>query len=317
MRTRNADSVAVAGVAPAACFSISSHMARAPRPIDLVNLVTRRGAVTSAEGLAYGRHPRQRLDIYRPQTIQAASAGGAGLPVLIFFYGGAWQMGERRDFRFIGRRFARLGFLVVVADYRLYPEIRFPDFIADAADATAWIAHHAAEFGGDPDAIFVAGHSAGAYLALMLALAPTYLTEAGFDRQRLAGAIGLAGPYDFLPLTGPVYQKIFTTDADLADTQPISFADGDAPPCLLLTGARDRVVAPANTASLAERLRSAGAIVETKIYPRLGHVGMLLAVLGLPGLAPAVAGEIADFAAFCLDADGRPADRTRMSDMAR
>ena len=292
-------------------------MARAPRPIDLVNLVSRRGAVTSTEGLAYGRHPRQRLDIYRPDGTAAAFPERPGLPVLIFFYGGSWQMGERRDYRFIGHRFARLGFLVVVSDYRLYPEIRFPDFIADAAHATAWTDRHAADFGGDPEAIFLAGHSAGAYLALMLALAPHYLAEAGFDRQRLAGAIGLAGPYDFLPITGPVYRKIFTTDGDLADTQPISFADADAPPCLLLAGARDRVVAPANTASLAERLRAAGATVETKIYPRLGHVGMLLTLLGLPGLAPGVAREIAAFASFCLGADGRPTDRTRTSDMAR
>ena len=291
-------------------------MARAPRPIDLVNLAVRRRAVTSTEGLAYGRHKRQRLDIYRPSNA-GADPESPGLPVLIFFYGGSWQDGERRDYRFIGRRFARLGFLVVVAGYRLYPEIRFPDFLADAALATAWADRHAGQFGGNSEAIFLAGHSAGAYLALMLALAPQYLAEAGFDRLRLAGAIGLAGPYDFLPITGPIYKKIFATDGDLADTQPITFADGDAPPCLLLAGARDRVVAPANTASLAERLRAAGSVVETRIYPRLGHVGMLLSLLGLPGLAQGVAEEIADFASSCLGADGRPADRTRTSDMAR
>jgi len=244
-----------------------------PSQIDLLNAIAPRYGTAVTRDVVYGPNPYHRLDIYRPVRQRRA------LPVVVFFYGGSWQSGARADYRFIGAALARLGLIVVVPDYRLYPDVRYPDFIHDAAKATAWVLGNIRDYGGAADAVFVAGHSAGAYLAMMLALAPAYLAAARSDRAALAGAIGMAGPYDFLPITGPVYRKIFGAAADLAATQPIAHVDAEAPPCLLLTGAKDRLVLPSNTASLAAKLRAAGAVVETRIYPGIGHIRILLACL--------------------------------------
>ncbi|MGC9270080.1 alpha/beta hydrolase [Acidiphilium sp.] len=261
-----------------------------PRQIDLLNLFAPRYGTEVTRDVAYGPAPYHRLDIYRP-----AQAGRRALPVVIFFYGGSWQSGARGDYRFVGAALARLGLIVAVPDYRLYPDVRYPDFLHDAALATAWVIGQIGDYGGDARSVFVAGHSAGAYLALMLALDGSYLTGAGSDRGVLAGAIGLAGPYDFLPITGAVYRRIFGGAADLIRTQPIAHVDGDAPPTLLLSGARDRLVAPANTASLAARLRAAGASVDTRIYPGVGHIRLLLATLPPLSLGTPVLGDIARF----------------------
>lgn len=281
-----------------------------PSRIDLLNAIAPRHGASVVRGLAYGPDPCHLLDIYRPARQHQA------LPVVIFFHGGSWQSGERSDYRFVGAALTRLGLIAAIADYRLYPAVRYPVFIQDAARATAWIARDIDGYGGDPRAVFVAGHSAGAYLALMLALAPGYLAEAGYDRTLLAGAIGLAGPYDFLPLTGPTYKKIFAPEPDLASTQPITHADQAAPPCLLLTGARDRSVAPANTTALAAKLRAAGAVVDTRIYPRIGHARILLSVLAWPGLSAPVPGDIVSFITRTLESEARVDRLAQSRDMA-
>ena len=172
-------------------------MARLPRPLDLINGPPGRAGLKVTRHLSYGEGARRRLDLYRP----ARTVGK--LPVIVFFYGGSWQSGERADFGFVAARLARRGFLVAVPDYRVFPEVGFPGFLEDAAQAVAWMFDHAAGHGGDATSLFLMGHSAGAYNAVMLALAPDYLLTAGASAARLAGVIGLAGPYDFLPLGGP------------------------------------------------------------------------------------------------------------------
>lgn len=88
----------------------------------------------------------------------------------------------------------------MIPDYRLYPETTYPGFMDDAAAAVVWARAHAAEFGADPQRIFLMGHSAGAHIAMLLTTDRHYLAQHGVDPHALAGAIGLAGPYDFLPL---------------------------------------------------------------------------------------------------------------------
>ena len=90
---------------------------------------------------------------------------GPPAPVVVFLYGGSWRNGAREDYRFVGRRLAQQGMLVLVADYRTYPETIFPGFVEDGASAVAWARAHAAGWGGDPRCLFVAGHSAGAQIA--------------------------------------------------------------------------------------------------------------------------------------------------------
>jgi acetyl esterase/lipase len=247
------------------------------------------GGVLLARDLAYGTHPRQRLDIYAPRKL----AAGAKVPVIVWFYGGSWNSGSRQGYAFAGRALASRGFVVAVPDYRLVPEVRYPAFLEDGAAAVKWIRANVARHGGDPDRMVLAGHSAGAYNAAMLALDPRWL---GADRAAVKGLIGLAGPYDFLPLDVASTQNAFGHVADLPSTQPVNHAGAGDPPALLVAGADDTLVRPRQTAALAQRLNAAGARAETRLYPGVGHIGVMTALAKpLRGKAP-VLQEAADFA---------------------
>ncbi|HUZ65256.1 MAG TPA: alpha/beta hydrolase [Acetobacteraceae bacterium] len=284
--------------------SIGSALSRLPlpAPADLVNACTSLRGLQVARGLAYGAHPRQKLDVYR------LAVARPGQPLVIFFYGGSWSFGRRQDYRFLAARLARGGAVVAVPDYRLFPEVRFPGFIADAAAATAWLMARTAALGAAPQPI-LAGHSAGAYLVAMLALDPRWLAETGVDRTQLAGVIGLAGPYDFLPIRDPDIQPIFASAADLAETQPINHVDGENPPMLLAAGVRDRVVAPRNTAALATRIRAMGGMVETRVYPGMGHLGIIGAFAPVLHRRRRVVADVTAFITACAGAE-TPADET-------
>jgi acetyl esterase/lipase len=246
--------------------------------------------VLLAKDQAYGTHPRQRLDIYAPRKL----AAGAKVPVIVWFYGGSWNSGSRQGYAFAGRALASRGFVVAVPDYRLVPEVRYPGFLEDGAAAVKWLRANIARHGGDPDRLVLAGHSAGAYNAAMLALDPRWL---GSDRTAVRGLIGLAGPYDFLPLDVASTQNAFGHVADLPATQPVNHAGAGDPPALLVAGAEDTLVRPRQTAALAQRLKEAGVSAETRLYPGVGHIGVMTALSKpLRGKAP-VLQDAADFAA--------------------
>ena len=233
----------------------------------------------TATDISYANGERHKLDVYRPR----AGAAGDGAPVIVFFYGGRWQTGEKGIYRFLAATLATRGYVVVVPDYRLYPEVRFPDFIADGAKALRWTRDNIATFGGDARRLFIMGHSAGAYIAAMLALDRAWLGDVGLDPNRdIAGLIGVSGPYDFLPLRDPDLIAIFGGD-DRPITQPISYAEGRKPPALLLTGAVDRAVGPGNSTRLAAKLQRSGNDVTERVYPRFGHLTIMA------GFAPLVA----------------------------
>jgi acetyl esterase/lipase len=247
-----------------------------------------RGVERVARDLAFAEGPRRRLDLYAPTGPRAGP-----LPVIVFFYGGSWNSGVKEGYGFAGRALAAQGFLVAIPDYRLVPEIRFPGFLEDSAAAVRWVRANAARFGGDPDRIVLAGHSAGAYNAAMLSLDPRWL---GADRAAVKGFAGLAGPYSFLPLDVDSTRAAFSAAPDLQATQPIRFASAGDPPALLLAGSEDNLVRPAQAAALAAALRQAGASAETRLYPGIGHVGIVTA-LARPwrGKAPVLA-DVGEFA---------------------
>lgn len=236
-------------------------------PADALNFVALRGGLAITHSVAYGEGARRTLDVYRPDN-------AAALPIVVFFYGGSWQTGNKRLYQFVGAALARRGYVAVVPDYRVYPEVRYPEFLEDGARAVRWAKDNAARFGGDPDKIFLMGHSAGAYIAAMVALDPRWLETAGISPDRdIAGLIGISGPYDFLPLRQGTLRTIFGSN-DPA-TQPISHVSSGAPPALLLTGAKDGIVDPGNSSRLAARLQAAGDAVTLWSYRWVGHLSII------------------------------------------
>lgn len=242
---------------------------------SLLNALAPTEGLEIRRGIAYGEHPRQRLDTYRPR--EAAEPR----PVIVFFYGGSWETGSRASYLFVAEALASRGFVVVVPDYRIYPEVVFPAFLDDGAAAVAWAARHAHEIGGDPGRLFVMGHSAGAHIAAMLAFDPQYLGRSGLTPAALRGLIGLAGPYDFLPLKNETLKRIFAPPESLARTQPINFVTPAAPPALLATPEVDSEVSPGNSARLSQKLRAAGVPVTELRYPELNHY-TVIGVLSVP-----------------------------------
>jgi Esterase/lipase len=250
-------------------------------------------------GVAFDADHQLALDVYAPHAARHA-------PVVVFFYGGSWKSGKRRWYRWVGEVMARNGIVAVIPDYRKYPQVRLDGFMHDAADAVAWTHAHAADFGGDPDALFVMGHSAGAHLAALLATDAHWLNAVGMRPQQLSGFIGLAGPYDFLPLTDPDFIDMFGHDQQSQErSQPVFFVEGDEPPMLLLQGADDRIVDPRNARSLAKLLRDKGEPITLHMYPRIGHIGLLLSLSPLlQGRAP----TLRDILQFIHERIEAPAD---------
>lgn len=230
-----------------------------------------RGSRRSAHDLAYGPHARQKLDIYTPRR------GGKHLPVIVFFYGGSWSDGTKEDYHFAGRALAALGYLVVVPDYRLVPEVEYPGFLRDCADAVAWVVQQIGAYGGDPRRVALAGHSAGAYNALMVVLDERYLKARGVLKNIRAVA-GLSGPYDFYPFDGPISIRVFGAVAAPDDTQPVNHVASPVPAVFLGHGAEDELVHPRNSRALRQRLEAAGVPVTLEVYPRLKHAEPLLAL---------------------------------------
>ena len=261
---------------------LAMGVATACSPLGTFNALTPKdaGGERVAEALPYGENARQMLDIYAPDR----EAGAGPLPVIVFFYGGSWNSGSRGGYRWLGRALAAQGFVVVLPDYRLVPETRYPGFVEDGAAAVRWTRANIARYGGDPDKVVVAGHSAGAYIAAMLATDDRWLGE---DHAALKGLVGLAGPYDFAPFDVAASQEAFGQWPDPAETQPVTWAGAGDPPALLLTGADDETVRPRNSHALAQRLRAGGVEAQVVEYPGIGHINILLSLSRpLRGRAP-------------------------------
>lgn len=257
--------------------------------VDLLNRLSPATGIVTSLDIPYGSGSRQRADVYAP-------ANARGAPTVVFFYGGSWQSGSKTDYAFVARALAEAGIVVIVPDYRLYPEVRFAGFMQDGAAAVAWASRNAARYGGDPTRLSLMGHSAGGHIAVLLTLDRRWLGAQGLDPARdLAGTVGLAGPYDFLPIEDPILQVVFGPPARLPETQPINFADGRNPPMFLGTDANDTVVLPRNTFRLADRIRAHGGPVETRSYPGLSHATLIGAVSGPLGFLSTVRRDVTAF----------------------
>lgn len=230
----------------------------------LLNTLTPGSGYTRVSNLVFDQGNGLKADVYTPM-------GAANAPVVVFFFGGRWSEGDKDLYEFVGAALAKQGFVAVVPNYRLYPQVKFPAFVEDSAKAVRWAREQAQTYGGDANRLFVMGHSAGAYNAAMLVTDESYLKAVGGSRQWLKGMIGLAGPYDFLPFTDADIIDTFSPPSGYAATQPINHVDGQNPPMLLMHGEDDTSVFPKNTRNLANKIKAAGGPVETVYYSKLSH----------------------------------------------
>lgn len=229
------------------------------------------GVSKVATDVAYGSGPRHKLDVYAPAEI------GALAPVVFFIYGGGWSRGEKYEYEFVGHALASRGFVVVIADYRLYPQAIYPDFLYDSAAALGWVQDNIATYGGDPNRLFLAGHSAGAYNAVMLALDPAFRNEFGVT-MAINGVAALSGPFDFYPFEYNEVRDVFGKAPSPEGTQPINLVTADAPPMYLATGTTDPIVRMQNTERFAQKLKDNGVWVTTRYYEGFGHMEPVLAM---------------------------------------
>jgi acetyl esterase/lipase len=245
-------------------------------PVKVLNALTPDDTFDKTVGIAYGDDPRQKLDVYVPRHPLK------GAPVVVFFYGGSWNSGNRGDYTFVGEALASRGIVAVLADYRLYPQVRYPLFLEDGARAVAWTKAHISEYSGNPQRLYLMGHSSGAYNASMLALDTNLLGAVGMSPKDLSGWIGLAGPYDFLPIENPDVRPVFFWPDSPAQSQPINHVSRGAPPALLIAASKDNLVNPKrNTGGLASKLREASVPVQDLYYSRPSHI-TLVATLSRP-----------------------------------
>jgi acetyl esterase/lipase len=247
-----------------------------PKSLDVLNDIFPgdSGVVRVAGDVPFKSGQRGRLDVWAKEPVT-----GARRPVLVFFYGGGWAKGRRQDYGFVAKAYAARGFVVVIPDYRLVPQVHFPSFVEDGAAAVRWTHDNIARYGGDPDRIVLAGHSAGAYIAVMLALDRRYLAAAGVDPGVVRAAAGLAGPYDFYPFDKKRSIDAMSLAPDPRATQPITFARRDAPPLWLATGTHDTEVRPRNAIHLAARQQRLGSKTTVlREYAGLTHNDLIMAI---------------------------------------
>ena len=258
----------------------------------IIDALTPSGGYIVTRDLAYGDGPRRRLDVYRPATLPPA----ARAPVVVFLYGGSWREGDKANYRFVADALTARGIVTVIADYRVFPEVAYPDFIDDTAAAVAWTFHEIGRYGGDPCRIFVAGHSAGAYNAAMVAFDERWLRKYDLAPSQLRGFVGLAGPYNFLPIKDADVKEVFHWPGTPPDSQPINHVTGASIPSLLIAARNDTFVyATQNTEPMAEKLKAAGVEVRVDLHDRVNHVTLVGALARpLRFLAP-VEREFTDF----------------------
>ncbi len=257
-------------------------------PLEMLNATVSDDGYSSVLNKNYGNKPRQGLNIHIPKQVKKNA------DVVLFFYGGRWQYGSKDEYSFVADALTSQGFITVIADYRLYPRVDWREFVQDGASAYQWVTNNIQNYGGNPKRVFVMGHSAGAHIAAMAAVDESLLKS---GTQRPCGLIGLAGPYDFLPIRDEDVKRIYSTASDLKNTQPITFVNKGDPAMLLLHGLDDEAVKPKNTTGMAAKAKQVGVPVATKLYNDTDHIDILISLSStFRSYAPALK-DTADFIA--------------------
>jgi len=238
-------------------------------PLEILNATVDQNGYSSSLNRVYGNDDRQRLDVHVPHDVSDNT------DVVIFYYGGRWQYGSKDEYAFVVDALTSKGLVTVIPDYRLYPDVDWHEFVRDGAHAYDWVYRNIARFKGNPQRIFIMGHSAGAHISAMVAVNEALLKQ---GIKRPCGFMGLAGPYDFLPIDQADVRRVFSSAHDLQVTQPITFVNAGDPAMLLMHGKDDTIVKPGNSTRLAERIRQSGGHVEVKLYENTDHIDILLSL---------------------------------------
>lgn len=233
-------------------------------PAKLLNVVTPSGSFSKAKDISYGNLERQTLDIYAPDNPRA------GAPIVMFTHGGSWKDGDKGLYKFFAEGLTSEGFEVVVPNYRLYPEVKYPAFIEDTALAAAFTAKRY------PDRpLVLIGHSAGAYNTLMTVLDGRYFKALGVDMcTAISGVVSMSAPTGIIPLGEEPFITIFPDRLSKTDA-PLNNVNGPTPPILFLHGGDDDTVYPRNSQELAAKITARGGQAEVKIYPKLSHTDVI------------------------------------------
>lgn len=227
------------------------------------------------------------LDLYVPT--------GTRWPVLVFIHGGGWTSGDK-DYRAggadvyanIGRFYAARGIGVAVISYRLQPTVAWPQQLDDVAHAVAWVHANVTRYGGDPNAIVLAGHSAGGQFAARIALDPAPLAALGVERRVVKGFVSVSGAG--LDLTDAeswrlgqprgYYETRFKNgdagDGWMREASPVRFVDHTAPPGLVIWAEGDPADLRRQGEVLATALRNAGVPTTNAVVPGSSHTRIVL-----------------------------------------
>lgn len=257
--------------------------------LELANLPGKFSDTKTVKDLAYGAQPWQKMDVYIPPHPTSST-----LPVIVFFYGGSWKDGSKNMYPFVGEAFAKKGYITVIADYSKYPQVKFPTFVEDGAKAVAWTYRHIAQYGGNPNQLFIVGHSAGAHIGALITADKHYLAAQGESTTIIKAFAGLSGPYDFVPYEKD-YMDMFGPPENYPKMQVPTFIDGKEPPMLLLWGADDDVVGKSNMDKLVAKINEKGGVVESKIYAGMDHVAMVSTFIWFLNSKAPILDDITDF----------------------
>ncbi|VUD59331.1 Carboxylesterase NlhH [Thalassocella blandensis] len=240
---------------------------------EALNAPSRFSDVDRTKDIVFDTEHKLKLDIYREEKVSSS----ASLPVIVFFYGGKWQIGEKSEYRFVGSKMAEKGYIAVLPNYRKFPQVQFPDFVNDGAKAVAWVKNNIAQYGGDPSRIYIAGHSAGAHIASLLATDERYLAAQNLNAHSdIKACISISGPYDFEPEKDE-FKKIFAHDkaASYHNIQAVNFVDGDEVPMLLLHGKDDNIVKVNQSFFLMEKIKEKGGNAKLISYDDINHINIM------------------------------------------
>ena len=223
-----------------------------------------RRRLTVHTDIPYAEENRQRLDLYLPA--EPASAA----PVFLFLHGGGFREGDRAHYGFVAESFSKHGIVTAVASYRLADSHHYPAQAEDARAAVEWIWRHAAEYGGDPESIYVGGHSAGGILAADLGTDRSWMAASGIPARALRGIAPISGVYDFRT-DWPGYVTAYAPTPELRTrASPLAVLQDPVPNAVVAAGSAEASIVPA-ARDLAAALSGHGVRTKTLILPGENH----------------------------------------------